>query len=74
LLLDLRLVTFAVALAVLAWAAEAGESRNLWDYLLDPPVFLWSLASPLGRGAAALVRGRRRGGDAPLMSATGWPR
>ena len=50
LLLDLRLVTFAVALAVLAWAAAAGESRNLWDFLLDPLVWAWGLGA---LGAAA---------------------
>ncbi|HEX9189023.1 MAG TPA: hypothetical protein VGB87_18235 [Vicinamibacteria bacterium] len=71
LLLDLRLVTFAVALAVLSWAAAAGESRNLWDYLLDPPVFLWSLASLLARASAALARGRRRGGDEPVRIPAG---
>jgi hypothetical protein len=74
LLLDLRLVTFAVALAVLAWTAAAGESRNLWDYLLDPLVFLWSLASLLGRRAAALARGRRRGEDGPITIPAGSPR
>jgi len=32
----LRLLPTLVALALLGWAAGALESRNLWDYLLDP--------------------------------------
>lgn len=66
LLLDLRLVAFAVALAVLAWAGEAGESRNLWDYLLDFPVFLWGLSSLLWSGGRALARVHRRASEEPL--------
>jgi hypothetical protein len=34
----LTLVTWCLALAVLAWAFGACESRNLWDYLVDPLV------------------------------------
>jgi len=43
--LDLPLVTSCVALGVLAWVVGAYESRNLWDYLLDPLVWAWSLAA-----------------------------
>jgi len=68
LLLDLGLVTFAVALAVLAWAGGAGESRNLWDYLLDFPVFLWAFSSLLWNGGRALVRVHRRAGEEPLRT------
>lgn len=32
----LTLVAGCFALAVLAWAVAAYESRNLWDYLIDP--------------------------------------
>jgi hypothetical protein len=70
LLLDLGLVTFAVALAVLAWAGGTGESRNLWDYLLDPLVFLWALSSLLGSGGRALARALRRAGEEPLRIRT----
>jgi hypothetical protein len=71
LVVDRGLVTFVVALAVLGWAAGAGESRNLWDYLLDFAVFLWALSSLLFRGARALARVRPRGTDEPLRIRTG---
>ncbi|MGV8803520.1 MAG: hypothetical protein ACWA6Y_00990 [Polaromonas sp.] len=32
----LRLLPLLLALALLAWSANLMESRNLWDYLLDP--------------------------------------
>jgi hypothetical protein len=38
-------VASCIALAVLAWAAGLGESRNLWDYLLDPLVVAWGLSA-----------------------------
>jgi hypothetical protein len=63
LVLDLPLVTFALALAVLGWGLGAYESRSLWDYLLDPLVFAWALGGVLFRGARALVRGHRRATD-----------
>jgi len=66
LLLDLPLVTFGIALGVLAWALEAYESRNLWDYLLDPLVFAWALSTLLLRGARVLVRGHGRATDEQL--------
>jgi hypothetical protein len=66
LLLDRGLATFAVALAVLAWAGGVGESRNLWDYLLDFPVFLWALSSLLWRGGRALVPVHRRASEEAL--------
>jgi hypothetical protein len=64
--LDLPLVTFALAAGVLAWSLGAYESRNLWDYLLDPLVFAWALSALLLRGARALVRGHRRATDEEL--------
>ena len=66
LLLDLPLVTFGIALGVLAWTLEAYESRNLWDYLLDPLVFAWALSTLLLRGARVLVRGHGRATDEQL--------
>jgi hypothetical protein len=45
-----------VSLAVLAWAANLGESRNLWDYLVDPPLAAWGL----GATALRLARCRLR--------------
>lgn len=52
------LVACSLALAVLAWAVGAYESRNLWDYLVDPPLAAWGLGALLLQGARAL-RGRR---------------
>jgi hypothetical protein len=56
LVLDAPLVTFCTALGVLAWSLGAGESRNLWDYLIDPLVFAWAASALLLRGARAAVR------------------
>ena len=58
----LTLVAWCLALAVLAWAVGAYESRNLWDYLVDPLVAAWGLGALLLRGAQALRR--RRGARA----------
>jgi hypothetical protein len=66
LLLDLPLVTICIALGVLAWGLGAYESRNLWDYLLDPLVFAWALSTLLLRGARVLVRGHGRATDEAL--------
>lgn len=52
------LVAWCLALAVLAWALGAGESRNLWDYLVDPLVAAWGLGALLLRGARTLRRPR----------------
>lgn len=60
LLLDLPLVTSCVGLAVFAWAVGAYESRNLWDYLLDPLVWAWGLAAVSLRLSRALFRALRR--------------
>jgi len=54
--LDVPLVTFCTALAVLAWGLGACESRNLWDYLIDPLVFVWAASALLLRGARAAAR------------------
>lgn len=37
-----------IAIAILAWAAHWHESTNLWDYLLDPFLAIWSLIALLG--------------------------
>ncbi len=50
----LYLVASCLAIAVAAWAAGGLESRNLWDYLLDPLVTAWAL----GALTARLVRKR----------------
>ena len=56
LVVDVALVTFCTALGVLAWGLGACESRNLWDYLIDPLVFVWAASALLLRGARAPVR------------------
>lgn len=50
---DVPLVTFCASLGVLAWGVGAGESRNLWDYLVDPLVFAWAASALLLRAARA---------------------
>jgi hypothetical protein len=54
--LDRPLLAASVALAVLGWAVEALESRNLWDYLLDPLCCAWALAALARRAGTALRR------------------
>jgi len=39
-----------IALAVLAWSTEWYESRNLWDYLLDPMLFIYAITQLLRSG------------------------
>jgi len=68
---DLPLVTFGLAVGVLAWALETYESRNLWDYLLDPLVFAWAFSSLMLRGAGALVRGHGRATETLLRMRAG---
>ena len=50
----LHLPACCLAIGVAAWAIGALESRNLWDYLLDPLVATWALGALAGR----LVRRR----------------
>ena len=52
--LRLHRVTLCIALAVLAHAVGWYESRNLWDYLLDPLLSTWGLCALLLRGAKAI--------------------
>jgi hypothetical protein len=54
----LTLVAWFLALAVLAWAVDVYESRNLWDCLVDPLVAAWGLGALLLRGVQALRRPR----------------
>jgi len=67
----LRLLPLLLALALLAWTAGLMESRNLWDYLLDPWLAFASLYKVLKMGVAALrgrVKRRLLPGDVALVS------
>ena len=64
---DLRLVAACVALAVLGWAVGACESRNLWDYLIDPLVSVYGLGALLLRGAKRATRTAGESGGPDLQ-------
>jgi hypothetical protein len=59
----LHLVASCLAIGVAAWAAGALESRNLWDYLLDPLVTAWALGG-LTRSLASSIRAKVSAVDA----------
>ena len=57
------LATTAIALAVLAWSFGLYESRNLWDYLIDPLLVLYALGASarlLWRAIAGRMENRVR--------------
>jgi hypothetical protein len=57
----LHFAASCLALAVLAWASSAAESRNLWDYALDPLAAAWGTGALLARLSGWLAAsGRRR--------------
>lgn len=74
LFLDCSFVTACVALGVLAWSVGVHESRNLWDYLLDPLLFAWALSTVFLDGARTLVRGHGQALDEQLRMRTEPPR
>jgi hypothetical protein len=45
LLMGSNRIAIILAIAILAWAAGWHESSNLWDYILDPFLGLWAIAS-----------------------------
>ena len=47
------LIALCIALATLAWTAGWYESGNLWDYLLDPFVSVYALATFMSCGLKA---------------------
>ena len=61
----LNLVVLVVVVAAAAYLAGAYESRNLWDYLIDPLAAGYALAVPLWRGSRKLVS--QRGERAPVV-------
>jgi hypothetical protein len=58
----LELLSICLALALLAWAVGCYESTNLWDYLLDPLLAIYAIASILMaicKRMMSLLRARR---------------
>lgn len=70
-LLRLHLAASCIALAVLAHAVGWYESRNLWDYLLDPLVSAWGLVALGFRAAKAAGAHSGRVGLSPGRSVAG---
>jgi hypothetical protein len=68
--LDLVWVAGWVSLGVLAWGVGAFESRNLWDYLIDPLVTVWALSALSLRGARTLRRRLAARLRSPFSSST----
>ena len=48
------LIALCIALATFAWATGWYESGNLWDYLLDPFVFIYALGAIMIHAVKAL--------------------
>lgn len=48
--------TVIFSFAIMAWALGLHESRNLWDYILDPFLFLWCLVSLIYASCIAYAR------------------
>jgi hypothetical protein len=65
-------VALGLSLAVLAWALGLYESRNLWDYLVDPLVAAWGIGALLLRGAATLRGPRADVADQERIRGSGW--
>jgi len=62
---NLKLVVLVVLAGALAWLGGVYESRNLWDYLIDPVAAAYALAVLLSAGVRKLVSQRRQG--APVV-------
>ncbi|MBI5428869.1 MAG: hypothetical protein HY938_00225 [Nitrosomonadales bacterium] len=52
------LITLCIALAVLAWSLGWYESANLWDYLLDPFMAIYSLCALVLQAVRIAMRAR----------------
>lgn len=50
-----ELIVLTISLALLAWSAGWYESNNLWDYLIDPFIALYSLAMTFAALAGRVV-------------------
>lgn len=58
--MGLKLVVLVVLAGALAWLGGLYESRNLWDYLIDPLASAYALAVLLAAGGRKLVAQRRQ--------------
>jgi len=45
---------------VLAWSIEWYESRNLWDYLLDPLLFIYVITRLVHSGTQGIFKSSRQ--------------
>ena len=63
--LGLKLVMVVVLAGALAWLGGLYESRNLWDYLIDPLAAAYALGALLSSGAGKLLSQRRQ--SAPVV-------
>jgi hypothetical protein len=61
----LKLVVLVVLAGALAFLAGMYESRNLWDYLIDPLAAVYALARLLSAGGRKLIS--QRGQRAPVV-------
>lgn len=52
----LDLIAVCLSLATLAWAVQWYESRNLWDYLIDPLLSVYALGASARLGVLWLMR------------------
>ena len=55
----ISLIALCIAFATLAWAVGWYESNNLWDYLLDPFVSTYALATIVVHAVKVLTQRRR---------------
>jgi hypothetical protein len=62
-----NLVVLVVVAAALAYLAGAYESRNLWDYLIDPLVSVYAAMAHLRQFAPQFVRSRRVDSDISMI-------
>lgn len=52
-------IALCIALAILAWATGWYESDNLWDYLLDPFLTIYALATIISFGVKSSFKSQR---------------
>jgi hypothetical protein len=57
-LLRRELIALIISLALLAWAVGWYESNNLWDYLIDPFIAIYSLAMTIAAIVGKVVGAR----------------